>query len=83
MRGGARKGRGRDGGGESPASKGRRIEEDEVKVLMKFNVDISKHDISNPMRLTKLIREAVGEVVSARYISNNKVIVFCKSSQQK
>ena len=86
-RGGAKKRKGSGGGGgngdESLASKGRRMEEDEFKVLMKFNEDISKHDISNPMRLTKLIKEAVGEVVSARYISNNRIIVFCKSSQQK
>lgn len=59
-RGGAKKRKGSGGGGgngdESLASKGRRMEEDEFKVLMKFNEDISKHDISNPMRLTKLIK---------------------------
>ena len=61
-RGGAKKTKGSGGGGgggngdESSASKGRRMEEDEFKVLMKFNEDISKHDISNPMRLTKLIK---------------------------
>lgn len=70
-------------GGESPTSKGRRIEGEEIKVLIKFKSNISKHDISNPMRLTKVLKDAIGDVASARYVGTDKVLVFCKTKEQQ
>lgn len=48
--------------------------EDEYKVILMFE---TLGEISNPMRLTKILRKAVGEIKSARYLTNNRVIVFC------
>lgn len=43
--------------GGSPISKCRKIGGEEFKVLIKFMSDITNHDVSNPVRFTKLIKE--------------------------
>lgn len=72
-----------EGGGGSPISKGRKVEGEEFKVLIKFKGDIGKHDISNPMRLMKVLKDAMGDIVSASYVGADKVMVFCKTKEQQ
>lgn len=54
--------------------------EDEYKVILMFE---TMGEMSNPMRLTKILRKAVGEIKSARYLTNNRVIVFCLNKKQQ
>lgn len=72
-----------NGDGLNKRAKSRRVEEAEFKVLVRFKSDISKHDVSNPMRLTKLVRDSVGEVASASYVGSDKVIIFCADKKQQ
>lgn len=78
-----RKDRGSDseeftGGGEGRSKTMRK--EDEYKVILMFE---TMDEMSNPMRLTKVLKKAVGEIKSARYLTNNRVIVFCLNKKQQ
>lgn len=54
--------------------------EDEYKVILMIE---TMDEMSNPMRLTKVLKKAVGEIKSARYLTNNRVIVFCLNKKQQ
>jgi len=54
--------------------------EDEYKVILLFE---TMGEMSNPMRLTKILRKTVGEIKSARYLTNNRVIVICMNKKQQ
>lgn len=65
------------GGGEGRSKTMRK--EDEYKVILTFE---TMGEMSNPMRLTKVLRKTVGEIKSARYLTNNRVIVMCINKKQ-
>lgn len=53
--------------------------EDECKVMFTF---ATMGDISNPVRLAKVLKKAFGNIKSAKYLSNNQVLVFCLNKKQ-
>lgn len=53
---------------------------------LSFILDITNNDVSNPVRFTKLIKETIGLVASAKYVDSDKVtklMFFCKSREQQ
>ncbi len=66
-------------GGEGGRSKTMRTE-DEYKVMFTF---ATMGEMSNYMRLTKVLKKAFGNIKSAKYLSNNRVRVFCLNKKQQ
>lgn len=54
--------------------------EDEYNVTLTFE---TIGEMSNPMRLTKVLKKAVGDIKSARNLTNNRVLVFCLIKKQQ
>ncbi len=53
----------------------------EYKVIVAFSEKIE--NINNPMKFTKIIKKALGNVNSARYLSNNRALLFCVNRKQQ
>lgn len=56
-----------------------RTSKEDFKVLMKFADDF----VINPVKLTKAIKKAVGDVESAKTLRNGNIIIFCKNEKQQ
>lgn len=39
--------------------------------------------INNPKKFTKIIKKSIGNIKSARYLSNNRVLLFCVDKKQQ
>lgn len=53
----------------------------ENKVMVAFSGTVK--NINNPMKLTKMIKKSIGNIKSARYLSNNRVLLFCVDKKQQ
>ncbi len=54
--------------------------EDENKVMFTF---ATMGEISNPVRLAKVLKKAFGDIKSAKYLSDNQMLVFCLNKKQE
>lgn len=50
---------------------------EDLKVLMKFADDF----VINPVKLTKAIKKAAGDVESAKILRNGHIQIFCKNEK--
>ncbi len=54
--------------------------EDEYKVMFTF---ATMGEMSNPVRLAKVLKKACGDIKSAKYLSDNQVLVFYLNKKQE
>lgn len=53
----------------------------EYKVIVAFSGIVE--NINNPMKLMKIIKKSIGNIKSARYLSNNRILLFCVDKKQQ
>ncbi len=50
---------------------------------LRYQTHQTNGNINNPMKFTKIIKKALGNVNSARFLSNNCALIFCVNRKQQ
>lgn len=55
---------------------------EEFKVILKLKEGKAGFRSCNPIRLTRVLKEELGEIINARILADGNLLVFCRSAAQ-